>query len=108
MGTPANSVRGVTERLTETFKRLLPLHLEYPKGGRKPTVSDMTQDSAKALVEFYKTARVERERNSLGIIGRARVAFGVQQQLLAAGYPPSLVKQVLFAMLTSAFVGGRQ
>ena len=49
----------------------------------------------------------EREKHRLGVIARARVAFGLQQRLLAAGYPPALVKQVLFAMLVSAFVGKR-
>ena len=60
------------------------------------------------LKKFYEAARVEREQHRLGVIGRARVAFALQQRLLAAGYPPAIVKQVLFAMLISAFVGGKE
>jgi hypothetical protein len=105
---PTNTVHGATERLAEAFQRFVPLRPERPKGGRIPSTSELAKTSSKALDEFYAAARIERERCSLGIIGRARVAFGVQKQLLVAGYPPHLVKQVLFAMLTSAFVEPRR
>lgn len=104
LNSPRRNVHGVIEQLTEAFKRLVPLQPVRPKGG-KPTIDALTKASSKALAEFYKVAQVEREQNRLGIIGRARVAFGLQQRLLAAGYPSPLVKQVLFAMLTSAFIG---
>ncbi|MCK9389889.1 MAG: hypothetical protein M0Q22_16060 [Sulfuritalea sp.] len=58
--------------------------------------------------KFYEVAKSERLRNRLGVIGRARVAFGLQQRLLHTGYPAPVVKQVLFALLTSAFSGDKQ
>jgi len=67
-------------------------------------IESMTQA---ALERFYDVARKARQEHKLGIINRARVVFGVQQRLLAAGYAPPLVKQVLFAMLVSVFVGKR-
>jgi len=104
MSNPSSSVLAVTGRLTDSFKRLVPLRMELPKGGR-PTAGDLQRSSANALAEFYAVARIERQNNSLGIVGRARVAFSLQQRLVAEGYPPPLVKQVLFAMLISAFTG---
>lgn len=100
------SIRGVTEQLADTFKRMVPLRPERAKGGKPPSEAELAKISAKALAEFYEAARGEREKNGLGIIARARVAFGLQQHLQAAGYPPKLVKQVLFSLLTSAFAGG--
>ena len=69
------------------------------------TEKEVKATSERALQQFFAAAREERLQQGLGIIGRARVAFGLQQQLIKAGYPPALVKQVLFAMLLSAFVG---
>jgi hypothetical protein len=57
------------------------------------------------LNKFYAEARLQRKKMRPGLFRRARVAFYLQQRLLAAGYPPDLVRQVLFAMLLAAFVG---
>ncbi|MCX7170537.1 MAG: hypothetical protein NTY41_09675 [Proteobacteria bacterium] len=108
LGQPTGGVLAATDRLTEEFQRLVPLRLERPKGGKLPSTSELAKTTGKALDEFYAAARNVRERDGLGIIGRARVAFGLQQRLLLAGYPSHLIKQVLFAMLTSAFVGARR
>lgn len=99
------SIQGVTEELADTFRRLVPLRPERTKSGKPPSEAELAKTSARALAEFYQVAREQREKNGLGIIARARVAFGLQQHLQAAGYPPKLVKQVLFSLLTSAFVG---
>jgi hypothetical protein len=102
----SDEIQSITERLTETFVRLVPLNIPPRKAsGRAASVDELTGKTAAALSQFYAAARGERERSRLGIIGRARIAFGLQQRLLSAGYPPSLIKQVLFAMLASAFVG---
>jgi hypothetical protein len=105
MSKSLDSVRAVSEQLAETFKRLIPLQPMRPTRSRKLSANQLSINSAKALASFYESARIERDRLGLGVIGRARVAFGVQQRLLVAGYPSQLVKQVLFAMLASAFVG---
>jgi hypothetical protein len=97
------SIDAVATRLAEKFKELIPLVFEQPKGG-KGAVEKFAKAKASRLGEFYEAAALERKRAKLGLIGRARVAFGVQQRLLDSHYPPTLVKQVLLAMLTSSFV----
>lgn len=98
-------VQEISQKLCEEFQRAVPLRPEKVKRGKKLTESEIRASSEAALQRFYEAARQERQRHALGIIGRARVAFALQQRLLQAGYPAPLVKQVLFAMLTSVFVG---
>ena len=93
------------DRLGDVFQRLVPLHPESLKGRKRPTEQELQATSERGLQQFLEAAREERLQQGLGVIGRARVAFGLQQRLMKAGYPPELVKQVLFAMLLSAFVG---
>lgn len=100
-----SSVQNASEQLVETFKQLVPLQPVPPKGSHAVAAEGQSKSNAEPLAKFYECARAERTRLGLGVIGLARLAFGVQQRLLAAGYPPQMVKQVLFAMLTSAFVG---
>jgi hypothetical protein len=83
----------------------VPLPEEFAKGRKKSSEKEVQQQIDAGLARFYEAARAERERSRLGLIGRARVSFALQQRLLGAGYPAPLVKQVLFAMLVSAFVG---
>lgn len=98
----------ICERLSEVFQRLVPLHPEPLKGRKRPTEKEIKATSERAMQQFFAAAREERLQQGLGVIGRARVAFGLQQHLMKTGYPPALVKQVLFAMLTSAFVGDKK
>lgn len=107
MSQPNSSVQDISERLAAEFHRLVPQQPSNVKGGR-PSVEQLQSKYENALKAFYELAHQERLQHRLGVIGRARVAFALQQRLLEAGYPSSLVKQVLFAMLTSAFVGERK
>lgn len=66
---------------------------------------EIKSNSEAALRKFYESARNEIHGSRLGVIARARVAFNLQQRLISAGYAPALVKQVLFSMLISVFVG---
>lgn len=102
------SIQDIIDRLTQTFCRSVDLHPDAAKGRRRPSAKEIEATSAEAVRRFLATAREERIRHRLGLIGRARVAFGVQQRLLVAGYPAPLVKQVLFALLVSAFTGDKQ
>ena len=95
------------DRLFEGFVREVPLQQPTIKGKKRLSENEIAAAVDSGLKRFYGAARAEREKHRLGVIARARVAFGLQQRLLAAGYPPALVKQVLFAMLVSAFVGKR-
>ena len=97
----------VCDRLFEGFVREVPLQQPTIKGKKRLSEKEIAAAVDSGLKRFYGAARAEREKHRLGVIARARVAFGLQQRLLAAGYPPALVKQVLFAMLVSAFVGKR-
>lgn len=108
MSSSPGSIQDISDRLAESFCHSVDLHTSGAKGRRRPSAKEIEATSAEAVRRFLATAREERTRHRLGLIARARVAFRVQQRLLAAGYPASLVKQVLFAMLVSAFVGDKQ
>ncbi len=92
------------ERLFEEFGRVFPLQGKSSKGGHggKQANADVV---AAGLAKFFSAANVERAKYRLGLVKRARVALYLQQRLLAAGYAPPLVRQVLFSMLVAAFVG---
>ncbi|HJW54950.1 MAG TPA: hypothetical protein VJ577_06740 [Burkholderiaceae bacterium] len=98
----------ICDKLSEEFQRAVPIQPDRVKRGKRLSESEIKSSSEAALKLFYDAAYQERRRHGLGLIGRARVAFGLQQRLLQAGYPPPLVKQVLFAMLTTVFVGGKR
>ncbi len=100
-------IQGICERLSDAFCDAVPLHPERVSGRKRPSETEIALATESGLKKFYEAARAEREQHRLGIISRARVAFLLQQRLLAAGYPAVLVKQVLFAMLVSAFVGSK-
>ena len=89
------------DRLFAFFQTVVPL--PATKSGKASTPSVKTLDAG--LNKFYAEARLQRKKMRPGLFRRARVAFYLQQRLLAAGYPPALVRQVLFAMLLAAFVG---
>lgn len=108
MNKTQGSVQTISEKLFNEFQRVVPLHPDKPKRGKRPSDNEIKSASEAALGRFYEVARQERHSHRLGVIGRARVAFALQQRLLAAGYPSPLVKQVLFAMLMSVFVGDKR
>lgn len=101
-------IQEVCERLATFFIQAVPRQQALVKGRKQPSAGDLAAGVESGLRRFYEVARAEREQQRLGVIGRARVAFGLQQRLFEAGYPPVLVKQVLFAMLMSAFVGKKR
>ena len=94
------AVQESSDELFSLFKAVVPL------GGRKRNDPPTAKAIADGLDRFYGEARALRQRLRLGVIGRARVAFRLQQRLLAEGYTQELVRQVLFALLVSAFAGG--
>jgi hypothetical protein len=103
-----NRIEEVSSSLSAEFQRVVPLH----PGKKQRDKKNFSEKESAASIEtglkqFYAFALAERQRHRLGVIARARVAFNLQQSLLQAGYSAELVKQVLFAMLTSAFIGGK-
>ncbi len=73
-----------------------------PGGGGKKKVTKA--DWATALVKFNQAAREVRTQYKLGVIGRAAAAYQFQRSLLAKGYPPDMVRQLVFSMVIGAFV----
>jgi hypothetical protein len=95
------------ERLANEFQRAIPLD-PRSRYGKKPSEAEIQARTQVELAKFYETARAERQKLGLGIIGRARLAFSLQQKLLARGYGATLVKQVLMAMLATVLVGDKR
>lgn len=108
MGETKGRITDICGRLFDALINAVPRHPEGGKGRKRPSEKEIALATESGLKKFYEAARLEREQHRLGVIGRARVAFALQQRLLAAGYPSAIVKQVLFAMLVSAFVGGKK
>lgn len=98
-------IKETSAALFAKFQRFLPLDAGQNKKRRR-SQQELNEITEKGLAGFYQAAKEERLRRRLGLISRARVAFGLQKHLLAAGYPPPLVKQVVFSLIVSAFVGG--
>ena len=94
-------VQEAGEQLFSSFQTVLPLAAGKQKRPQKLALKAVEE----GLRKFYAEARAQREQRRLGVIARARVAFYLQQRLIDSGYPSDLVRQVLFAMLLSAFVG---
>ncbi len=93
-----------SERLFLVFQEGISLGNEPGRPRKKPSPKDFEQTAAACLANLYAEAEKERQRNRLGLLGRARVAFHLQQRLVAAGYPLPLVRQILFSMLIAAFI----
>lgn len=72
-----------------------------PKKNKAPAKAEW----ALALEKFNTQARSIRTQYRLGFLGRAIVAYRLQPSLLAAGYAPDVVRQILFSMVLHAFVG---
>lgn len=100
-------IQQISEKLCVEFQRVLSPAPDQIKKQKKLSESEIKSASEEKLKKFYDLARSEIQKHRLGVIGRARIAFSLQQRLLQAGYAPSLVKQVLFAMLISVFVGSK-
>lgn len=86
-----------TQALEAAFMAVVP----KPKKNKPPGKAEWAQ----ALEQFNTKAREVRARHHLGLLGRAIVAYRLQPRLIAAGYAPDVVRQILFSMVLHAFVG---
>ncbi len=86
-----------TQALENAFLAAVP----KPKKNKPPSKAEW----AVALEKFNTQAREIRAQYGLGLLGRSIVAYRLQPRLLAAGYPPDVVRQILFSMVLHAFVG---
>ena len=59
-----------------------------------------------ALGKFHARAKEIRSRYALGVIGRARAAYLLQQRLITAGFPADVVRKVMFTLILNSFSGG--
>ena len=95
-------IQEIGDRLFQIFQDTLGSGNNQP--GAKRTAKEWERLADTCLKRLYEAARVEHEKKNLGVLSRARVAFHLQKKMIAAGYPPLVVRQILFAMLLSAFV----
>lgn len=86
-----------THALETAFLAVIP----KPKKNKAPSKAEW----ALALDKFNAQAREIRDHHRLGLWGRAIVAYRLQPRLLAVGYAPDVVRQILFSMVLHAFVG---
>jgi len=100
----------IGSNLCKEFELAIPLSQpnQLRQSKKKRSEKELALEFDAALKKFYKAAQDEIGRCRLGIIGRARIVFQLQQRLLKAGYAAPLVKQVLFALLAFVIVGNRQ
>lgn len=82
-----------SDALAEAFFRSVPKN-------RSKRASEV--EWTKALDRFYDEARVIQERSSIGVLGRARVAYLFQRKLLAAGLDADTVRKVVFSLVFSS------
>ncbi|MDP2794195.1 MAG: hypothetical protein Q8O25_08980 [Sulfurisoma sp.] len=97
----------VADHLFEAFCKTLPPNSAAMREYKRKSADDQREMVRKRLDAFFATAREEQERRRLGVIGRARVAYALQKRMLEAGYPRHLTKQILLALVMSAFVRAR-
>lgn len=86
-----------TKALESTFLAVIP----KTKKNKAPSKAEW----ALALEKFNIQAREVRDQYRLGLLGRAVVAYRLQPRLIAVGYTPDVVRQILFSMVLHAFVG---
>ena len=60
---------------------------------------------AHSLKKFHAEASEIRQRFSLGFLARARVAYLLQQRLIAAGFRADAVRKLVFSLILSSFSG---
>ncbi len=60
---------------------------------------------ANSLTKFHAAASEIRRRFSLGLLGRARAAYLLQQRLIAAGFQADVVRKVVFSLILNSFSG---
>lgn len=85
-----------SDALEEAFLRVVPKN-------RNKRLSE--EQWLKSLEQFHAEARKIRQRFSLGFFARARVAYLLQQRLLAAGIDADTVRKVVFALVLNSFSG---
>lgn len=98
-----SKIDDISDQLFHQFQSTVSVHGERP--GSKKVKGEKERQVEVGLQQLYAAAAIARQERRLGVIGRARVAFSLQDKMVRAGYPPALVRQVLFALLASAFVG---
>lgn len=91
-----SKVSDAADALEQAFLRSVPANKKKRLNVDEWTIS---------LQKFYLEASEIRRRYSLGLIARARVAFNLQQRLMAAGFPAEAVRKVVFSLILSSFTG---
>lgn len=72
-------------------------------GGKRRALS--APEVARALAALYKGAADFSRAGRLGILGRARLAKALQDELLARGYPDDMVLKITHAVAAKSLSG---
>jgi hypothetical protein len=95
--------RGHVSKVTQATDELLAAFFRSAPSSKKGRISE--QDWTNSLEKFHREARDIRQRLSLGVLARARVAFMLQQRLISEGFPADVVRNLVFTLLLNAFSG---
>ena len=96
-----SAIEEISQQLFSVFKDCIPPPSQWKKQSRRID----PEEANRSLGRFYDKARELRKIHRPGILARVRIVLALQQQLLAESYPADMVRQVLFSLILSAFVG---
>lgn len=94
-------VAEISQQLFEAFRGCVP----PPEQWQAPSKKHKAEEIARSLDKLYDKARELRRQHRPGVLARARIVLALQRQMLAAGYPGDMSREVLFSLILSAFVG---
>lgn len=92
------NIQDLAGSLFQQVQKSIPLTADKVASRRAPDVD-------RALERLHGEVRKLRETHHLGIITSARMLLELQRRLLAAGYPPELVRKLIYTMILQLFSG---
>jgi hypothetical protein len=94
----SSPLRSEAQRLAERFAD------EFPPPGRSGAQRVNEKSVSRSLDRLYAEAADVSRKLRLGVIGRARLAKALQEELHSRGYPAELVGRVTNAVTVNALV----
>ena len=90
-------------KVTEATDALEKAFLNSAPTNKKKRLSE--EAWANSLIKFHGEASEIRQRFSLGLLGRARAAYLLQNRLMALGFQADVVRKVVFSLILNSFTG---
>jgi hypothetical protein len=97
--------RSALSKVTEAAVALEEAFLRSAPSNRKKRSSE--EEWTRSLHKFFVEAADIRRRFSLGLIGRARTAYLLQQKLIVAGFPADVVRKLVFSLILNSFTANK-